>query len=139
VTIAPSLDLGTQLVGFLPALNVILVFIAIAIIFTLFPPLIGRHLRRKRNLQWLDRVKSLQEIQKLKPVQFEQLVAGLFQSSGYKTTTTKGSYDGGVDVIAVKDPEGLCWNAPRVLWCLGRQVEPCKGLFHYHGHLHFGG
>jgi restriction system protein len=43
------------------------------------------------------------KIQKLKPVQFEQLVAGLFQSSGYKTTTTKGSYDGGVDVIAVKD------------------------------------
>jgi restriction system protein len=64
---------------------------------------IGRHLRRKRTLQWLDRVKSLQEIQKLKPVQFEQLVAGLFQSSGYKTATTKGSYDGGIDVIAVKD------------------------------------
>jgi restriction system protein len=64
---------------------------------------IGRCLRRKRTLQWLGRVKSLQEIQKLKPVQFEQLVAGLFQSSGYKTATTKGSYDGGIDVMAVKD------------------------------------
>jgi restriction system protein len=103
VTIIPSLDLGILFAGFLPALKILLVFLTIAMIFTILPTLIGRHLRKKRNLQWLDRVKNLQEIQKLKPVQFEQLVAGLFQKLGYKTSITKDSYDGGVDVIAVKD------------------------------------
>jgi restriction system protein len=103
VTIAASLDLGTLLVGFLPTIKILLVFFAIVLIFTILPTLIGRHLRKRRNQQWLGRGKSLQEIQRLKPVQFEQLVAGLFQMLGYKTATTKGSYDGGVDVIAVKD------------------------------------
>lgn len=46
--------------------------------------------------------KNIQELRSLTPTQFEKYIANLFEKLGYKTKTTGGSYDGGVDVIAIK-------------------------------------
>jgi restriction system protein len=44
---------------------------------------------------------------KLEGVQFEQFVAQLLRSMGYRTRVTQASGDGGVDIIAHRDPLGL--------------------------------
>lgn len=42
----------------------------------------------------------------LNPVDFEYLVAALFESMGYKAYVTKSSYDGGIDISAEKNELG---------------------------------
>lgn len=46
-------------------------------------------------------------LKKLEGAQFEHFVAGLLTAMGYRTQVTQASGDGGVDVIAHKDPLGL--------------------------------
>lgn len=45
------------------------------------------------------------DLQKLQPRRFEELVAELFDGFGYEVELTKRTHDGGVDVIAVKNAE----------------------------------
>jgi restriction system protein len=44
---------------------------------------------------------------KLDPYRFEMFTAGLLQAMGYRAEATQASGDGGVDVIAFRDPLGL--------------------------------
>ena len=44
---------------------------------------------------------------KLDPYRFEMFTAGLLQAMGYRAEVTPASGDGGVDVIAYRDPLGL--------------------------------
>lgn len=46
-------------------------------------------------------------MKKLEGAQFEHFVAGLLTAMGYRTQVTQATGDGGVDVIAHKDPLGL--------------------------------
>jgi restriction system protein len=43
----------------------------------------------------------------LDPYQFEEFIAELLRAMGYRATATQASGDGGVDVIAYRDPLGL--------------------------------
>ncbi len=58
---------------------------------------------RRSQIKWLLGKKKVQELQKLSPAQFEEYIAALFRSLGYKTRVTGGKGDGGVDVEAEKD------------------------------------
>lgn len=58
---------------------------------------------RRSQIKWLLGKKKVQELQKLSPAQFEEYIAVLFKSLGYKTRVTGGKGDGGVDVEAEKD------------------------------------
>lgn len=46
-------------------------------------------------------------LRKMDPYRFEHLIAGLLQAMGYRAAATQASGDGGVDVIASRDPLGL--------------------------------
>lgn len=58
---------------------------------------------RRSKIKWLLGKKKIEELQQLTPTQFEEYIAELFRSLGYKTKVTGGRGDGGVDVEAEKD------------------------------------
>lgn len=58
---------------------------------------------RQSQIKWFLGKKTVQDLQKLSPAQFETYIAELFRSLGYHTTVTGGKGDGGVDVEAEKD------------------------------------
>ena len=45
------------------------------------------------------------DIEKLKPIEFEEFIAALFEKMGYMANTTKGSGDFGCDIIAKNEGE----------------------------------
>jgi len=77
------------------------------------------------------------------PYEFEGFVAGLLEAMGYRATVTQASGDGGVDVLASRDPLGLgppvikvqckrtagVIGAPDVQKLLGTLVGTQQGLF----------
>ena len=77
------------------------------------------------------------------PYEFEGFVAGLLEAMGYRATVTQASGDGGVDVLASRDPLGLgppvikvqckrtagVIGAPDVQKLLGTLVGSQQGLF----------
>lgn len=62
-----------------------------------------RKLRVKKGKQWLSDRELLQMLRRKTPTEFEDYIADLFSRLGYKTETTGGPYDEGIDVIAEKD------------------------------------
>lgn len=60
-------------------------------------------LSRRSQIKWFLGKKQVQDLQKLTPPQFEEYIAELFRSLGYKTKVTGKVGDGGVDVEAEKD------------------------------------
>jgi restriction system protein len=62
-----------------------------------------RKIRFKKGKQWLSDRDLIQILRRMKPWEFEDYIADLFRRMGYKTETTGGPYDRGVDVIAEKD------------------------------------
>ena len=49
----------------------------------------------------------LESIEDMSPYEFEHYIAKLFKKMGYKTTTTRGSQDFGIDVIAKNSDEKI--------------------------------
>lgn len=47
--------------------------------------------------------KTLEQLRRLTPTEFEKYIAELFRRVGFQTETVGGSYDGGIDVVAKKD------------------------------------
>ncbi len=45
-------------------------------------------------------------LRELSPYQLEHLIDSLYSNMGYKTTLTKKTHDGGIDILAVKDTAG---------------------------------
>lgn len=60
-------------------------------------------LKHKSKIKWLLGKKSIQELQRLTPSQFENYIEELFRKLGYKTRTVGGVGDGGIDVEAEKN------------------------------------
>lgn len=56
--------------------------------------------RKEKVFQELLSKKGLEKIEELTPFQFEEWVAKMLKTKGYRTTTTKRSGDFGIDVIA---------------------------------------
>jgi restriction system protein len=55
------------------------------------------------NREWLSDRELLRMLRDMNPRAFEDYIADLFSKLGYKTETTGGPYDEGVDVIAEKN------------------------------------
>ncbi len=67
---------------------------------------IPRFERRKRydsQSKWRSNQALIKSLQMLKPYEFEEYTARLFERMGYKTRVVGGSHDGGIDVIAEKN------------------------------------
>jgi len=65
----------------------------------------GFRLRRKfrHGQSWRSDRELLWMLRGMRPDEFEDYIADLFSRMGYKTETTGGAYDEGVDIIAEKD------------------------------------
>lgn len=63
------------------------------------------HIRRKfqKGEQWRTDRNLLNWLRSMKPSEFEDYIADLFNRLGYKTEAVGQSHDGGIDVIAEKD------------------------------------
>lgn len=59
--------------------------------------------RRANRNEWHGDRQLIAYLRGMKPSDFEEYVAELFQKLGYKTQVVGGKSDGGIDVIAVKD------------------------------------
>lgn len=70
-------------------------------------PAIIERMRQDKKYSSINKVHSdknlLIELRNLKPSEFEDYIAHLFSKLGFTTEQVGGSYDGGIDVIAVKD------------------------------------
>ncbi len=53
--------------------------------------------------KWSSSKDALGKLRKLHPNDFENYIADVYSRLGYKTEKVGGSYDGGVDVVAIKD------------------------------------
>lgn len=58
---------------------------------------------KKNNLKLFSEKKTIEDLQKLSPTQFENYISQLFRSMGYTTRAVGGSGDGGIDVEAEKE------------------------------------
>jgi restriction system protein len=72
-------------------------------LFTLLPSLIGSYIEKFFTKRWLNKHKRLVEWKKMKPRDFEIMVAVVFENLGYKTKVVGGPGDRGIDVVAHKD------------------------------------
>ncbi len=84
--------------------------LGVIIIARLLPDLLvvlfDRWRNRRRSIageKWRSDRELLHGLRSMKPPEFEDYIAGLFNRLGYKTEATGGSHDEGVDVIAEKD------------------------------------
>jgi HJR/Mrr/RecB family endonuclease len=60
-------------------------------------------LRFNKGEKWRNDREYLNWLRSMKPKEFEEYIAELFSRLGYKTRTTGGPHDGGIDVVAKKD------------------------------------
>lgn len=81
------------------------IFIAVVIFFVaiLFPLVAYGIYRKVKKRDFFESRRTLEDLRRLKPSEFEEFIAHLFQKMGYQTETVGGSSDGGIDVIAEKD------------------------------------
>ncbi|OGI15569.1 MAG: hypothetical protein A2Z52_02440 [Candidatus Moranbacteria bacterium RBG_19FT_COMBO_42_6] len=56
-----------------------------------------------RQILFFKSRRTLEDLRRLKPDEFEEYIASLFQKMGYTTEKVGGAYDGGIDVIAKKN------------------------------------
>lgn len=84
----------------------VLLFILVYAVVEIVPVIIDRW-RSDKKYSSINKVHSdknlLIKLRNLKPSEFEDYIAHLFNKLGFTTELVGGSYDGGVDVIAIKD------------------------------------
>lgn len=83
-------------------------YIYIAVIFLVVIIIIWVLFKIKKNkfneiYNWHSDKNLLKKIQKMNPNEFEYYIADMYSRLGYKTEQVGGSYDGGIDVIAIKN------------------------------------
>jgi restriction system protein len=89
----------------------LIVFLAALLLLELaFKVWLPRKIERRRiarrfdkGLEWRDQQAELKDLRKMTPKEFEEYIAELFRRLGYKTYSTGGPNDGGIDVIAEKN------------------------------------
>jgi len=64
---------------------------------------IKRNRRVKLGQNWRTEQELLQNLRNLTPTEFEKYIADLFTQLGFKTEAVGKAYDGGIDVIAIRD------------------------------------
>ena len=77
--------------------------LAIVFLRDVAPRLVGNAIDKRKQAKWFEDQKTISDIHRLKPKQFETFCAVLFGKLGFSAKTTSYTKDGGVDVIAVKD------------------------------------
>ena len=60
---------------------------------------------------------NIEDLLKLDPYQFEDLILELFRSLGYRAEVTKRTSDGGIDIVARHKPPGLSTELKIVIQC----------------------
>lgn len=73
----------------------------ISLTHALIDRMLGRNSMRAGD--WLNDQQLLAMLRGMKPSEFEEFVAGMFDALGYKTQVIGGSGDGGVDIEMMKD------------------------------------
>lgn len=68
-----------------------------------FPAIIYVIYRKNKKKNFFESRRTLEDLQRLTPNEFEVFIAHLFQKMGYRTEVVGGTSDGGIDVIAEKD------------------------------------
>lgn len=82
------------------------IYIAIILLILVFIIVIIIKIKKRRfnNIRcWHTGKNLIKELQSMKPSNFENYIADLYNCLGYKTEVIGGSHDGGIDVIAIKD------------------------------------
>jgi len=83
-----------------------LLLIFIVVVADLLPVIIER-INRDKKYSEINKIQAdknlINILRKLKPAEFEEYVAHLFNNLGFDTELVGGSYDGGIDVIATKN------------------------------------
>ncbi len=101
------IDIGHLIKALWPLWVTIGVVVVVKILFNeVLPDLINNWRNRRRfraGEKWRSDRELLRWLKAMKPSEFENYIAGLFNKLGYKTEVTGGSHDKGVDVIAEKD------------------------------------
>lgn len=82
-------------------------YVAILIFFIIIglPAFLIVAFKKSRRKKFFESKNSLEDLRRLKPAEFEEFIAHLFQKMGFVTDVVGGSNDGGIDVIAKKDGE----------------------------------
>ncbi len=60
-------------------------------------------IRQQKEKDYFQRIKKLEELQKIDPLQFEKIISTLFKRMGYDVLLTKASRDEGIDLIITKN------------------------------------
>lgn len=56
--------------------------------------------------KYFDHRHPISDFYKIKPIEFEWLIEGLFSNLGYQTTVTQNTHDKGMDIVAIKEKIG---------------------------------
>jgi len=99
--------ISTLFKSFRPFFVILGIFLGLEIIFDRIIPGLRNESRKSRkkhaNLIWRTDRELLSWLRELKPWEFEQYVADLFNKLGYKAYVVGGGHDRGVDIVAEKD------------------------------------
>ncbi len=82
------------------------------------------HLAQKERQErdYFQRIKKLDDIQKIDPIQFEKLIFSLFKKMGYDVLLTKASRDEGIDLIISKNGKKSVVQCKRYSGTVGQPV-----------------
>lgn len=97
---------GTVIINLIyakPILLLIPIVIAALFVFTLYKKKVAQ---KKKDLELLQRTKTVNDLYRefaSNPHGFEEYIAKIYSYMGYQTEVTKGSNDGGKDIVMTKD------------------------------------
>lgn len=98
---------GNQPIGFIPEPYNLISFVLFGLTVGI-PFLIHERILSKARKDSRANIAELESLRELSPSEFEQVIAGFFQSMGYRTRLSEASHDHGVDVL-VYDGKGQKW------------------------------
>jgi HJR/Mrr/RecB family endonuclease len=78
--------------------------------------------KQKQERDYFQRIKRLEDIQNINPIQFEKLVSNLFKKMGYDVLLTKISRDEGIDLILSKNGKKSIVQCKRYSGTVGQPI-----------------
>jgi len=100
VASAPVFDIMSL---FAPMFKMLFYVFIFGVVVIFFRDIIPAIFKKQKQAKWFEAQRTISDIQRLKPKEFEQFIAFIFGKMGFSAKTTKYIKDGGIDVIAVKD------------------------------------
>lgn len=86
-----------------PLLALVGLVILVRVFFEVIIPRLFSKFRLRSAVKWNSEQDLINKLRYLKPSEFEDYTANLFEKLGYKTIATGNPNDGGIDVVAEKD------------------------------------